>query len=141
MSSHDAMMAYSFAKKPIGDDSPYFVEVAIKDVGNYEEVCHRTLYVHDDAPPTWLNPPPEHSSEMFGRHGSHTIEFLEGESCSRTAAWLFNWYETEKHTWDATAVDNCHHVDYHTGAAWALLYSENPKNQPENVVDEYIGEQ
>jgi hypothetical protein len=154
LSSHEEMMAYSFAKKPSGDDSPYVVEVAIKDVGNFQEVCQRTLYVYDDAPPTWLNPPPEHSSNVLGRHGAHTIEFLPGEDCSRTADWLFNWYETEKQTWDAVAVDNCQNVDgmpstyrevyqldYHSGAAGALLYSENPANQPDKVVDEYIGEQ
>lgn len=32
-------------------------------------------------------------------------------------------------------------VDYQSGAVGALLYSENPKNQPDVVVDEYIGEQ
>jgi hypothetical protein len=153
-SKHEDLMAYNFTKKPAGDSSPSVVEVLVKDVGNFKAFCHRSVYVRDDVAPIWQNPPPDSSGGTVGQREVHTLEFAAGENCSRTAAWLFNWYEEERTSWDATAVDNCQHVDgmpttyreiYNvddsTGATGPLLYSENPDNQPDTLVDEYIGEQ
>jgi hypothetical protein len=154
LSTHEEVTAYRFPKKPLGDDSPYVVQVFAKDAGDSEVACQRTVFVHDNAAPTWLSPPPDHSDEMLGHHGTHAIQFAKGEECSRTADWLFNWYETEKTSWSPTSVDNCqdvdgkpstyrevYKVDITTGEVGILLHSDNPENQPDIAVDKYFGEQ
>jgi hypothetical protein len=154
--THEQMVEYNFTKKPAGDNSPHHVQVLVKDVGNFEIACRRLVYVDDDAPPTWETPPPDHSSDILGgKHGSHTLEFLPGQDCSRTAEELFSWYEEQRATtWHPTAVDNCQGVDgppvvyrevylvnYESGETGDLVYSENPNKPPANEVFTYIGDQ
>jgi hypothetical protein len=151
LQTHEQMTEYNFTKKPAGDNSPHKVEVMVKDVGNFEVMCHRDVYVDDDAPPTWQTPP-ERSSHP------HIIEFRPGEDCSFTADALFTWYERNRSVpWDPIAVDNCQGVDGHPPAVYRavylqkvieggyhveeLVYSENPNELPGEEVYTYIGEQ
>merc|ERR1719379_806005 len=151
--THRQVLAYNFTKKPKYDESPFVIDVAVKDAGGFEVVCQRSVFIRDEAPPVWQQPPPNHAGDALGVHKAHTLDF--DENCSFTAEWLFDWYETT-HAWHPLVTDNCLAVDgpqavntyrevfavnIDTGDLGALLYSDNPGQQMENVVDTFVGEQ
>lgn len=151
LQTHKQMNEYNFTKKPAGDNSPHTVEIMIRDVGNFEVMCHRDVYIHDKVGPKWQTSPEKSLTP-------HMIEFRAGEDCSRTADELFTWYEHNRSvTWNPVAKDNCQGVDGQPPVVYRevyipsvnddghyteeLVYSENPDVQPTNEVYTYIGEQ
>jgi len=151
LETHKQMNEYNFTKKPAGDNSPHHVEVMVKDVGNFEVMCRRDVYVYDKIGPQWKTSPERSLTP-------HMIEFLAGEDCSRTADELFTWYEQNRSvTWDPVAEDNCQGVDGQAPLVYRevyipkvnddghyveeLVYSENPDMQPATEVYTFIGEQ
>jgi hypothetical protein len=152
LETHKQMTEYNFTKKPAGDNSPHHVEVMVKDVGNFEVMCRRDVYVYDKLGPKWKTTP----EKSFA---PHMIEFRAGEDCSRTADELFTWYEQNRSViWDPIAEDNCQGVDGQAPIVYRevylpqgvdgeghyveeLVYSENPDAQPTNEMYTFIGEQ